>query len=70
MRFYVPGKSMKGKGSDVGSGEDEETELDDDGNEISAAEAMHNLIKAKADIGAVVGDSIVVFDDVLILTPR
>ena len=70
MRFYVPGKSMKGRGSDAGSGEDEETELDDDGNEISAAEAMHNLIKAKADIGAVVGDSIVVFDDVLILTPR
>ncbi len=69
MRFYVPGKSMKNKGSDAGSDE-EETELDEDGNEISAAEAMHNIIKEKADIGAVVGDSVVVFEDVLILTPR
>ena len=69
MRFYVPGKSMKSKGSDAGSDE-EETDLDEAGNEISAAEAMHNIIKEKADIGAVVGDSIVVFEDVLILTPR
>ncbi|ORX35173.1 hypothetical protein BD324DRAFT_122298 [Kockovaella imperatae] len=75
MRFYIPGKSMKknGGGSDAGSDADaegEETDRDEDGNEISAAEAMHNLIKDKADIGAVVGDSIVVFDEVLILTPR
>ena len=74
MRFYIPGKSMKKteKGSDAGDDEDEEeeTDRDEDGNEISAAEAMHNLIKDKADIGAVVGESIVVFEDVLILTPR
>ncbi len=69
MRFYVPGKSKKGKGSDAGSG-GEETDVDEDGNEISAAEALHNAIKEKADIGAVVGDSIVVFEDVLVLTPR
>ena len=69
MRFYVPGKSMKSKGSDAGSGE-EETDLDEDGNEISAAEAMHNIIKDKADIGAVIGESIVIFEDILILTPR
>ena len=69
MRFYVPGKSMKSRGSDAGI-EGEETELDEDGNEISAAEAFHNIIKDKADIGALVGDSIVVFEDVLILTPR
>ncbi|KAK8844846.1 FACT complex subunit POB3 [Kwoniella newhampshirensis] len=69
MRFYVPGKSMKSKGSDAGS-DGEETELDEDGNEISAADAFHNLIKEKADIGAVVGDSIVVFEDILVLTPR
>ena len=66
----MPGKSMKSKGSDAGSGEEDETDLDEDGNEISAAEAMHNLIKEKADIGAVVGDSIVTFEDVLVLTPR
>ncbi|OXB33370.1 FACT complex subunit POB3 [Cryptococcus neoformans] len=69
MRFYIPGKSMKKAGSDAGSG-GEETELDEEGNEISAADAFHSLIKEKADIGAVVGDSIVVFEDCLILTPR
>ncbi|WVR03030.1 FACT complex subunit POB3 [Kwoniella sp. DSM 27419] len=69
MRFYIPGKSMKSKGSDAGS-EGEETDLDEEGNEVSAAEAFHNMIKDKADIGAVVGDSIVVFEDILVLTPR
>ncbi|ADV25345.1 FACT complex subunit POB3 [Cryptococcus gattii E566] len=69
MRFYIPGKSMKMAGSDAGSG-GEETELDEEGNEVSAADAFHSLIKEKADIGAVVGDSIVVFEDCLILTPR
>ncbi|WVQ82935.1 FACT complex subunit POB3 [Cryptococcus sp. DSM 104549] len=69
MRFYIPGKSMKSKGSDV-EDEGEETELDEEGNEISAADAFHSLIKEKADIGAVVGDSIVVFEDILVLTPR
>lgn len=70
MRFYVPGMSTKPKGSDAGSDDEDEIEVDDDGNEISAADAMHNLIKERADIGAVVGESIVVFEDVLILTPR
>lgn len=73
MRFYVPGKSVKkgGEGGDEAEdAEDEEVEVDEDGNEVSAAEAMHNLIKERADIGQVVGDSIVVFEDVLVLTPR
>jgi structure-specific recognition protein 1 len=74
MRFYVPGKSMKGgaaDGDEDGEGEEgEETELDEEGNEVSKAEAMHTLIKEKADIGGVVGESIVVFEDVLVLTPR
>ena len=71
MRFYIPGKSTKKAGSDAESQAGEETtDVDDEGNAISAAEAMHNLIKERADIGAVVGDSIVVFEDVLILTPR
>ncbi|KAK4686032.1 FACT complex subunit SSRP1/POB3, partial [Tremellales sp. Uapishka_1] len=69
MRFYVPGKSMKRMGSEAGSG-DEETDLDEEGNEISAAEAMHKLIQEKADIGAVSGNSVVIFEDVLVLTPR
>lgn len=70
IRFYVPGKSKKAKGSDAGSGDEDETDYDEEGNEISAAEALHNVIKDKADIGATVGDSIVVFEDVLVLTPR
>ena len=69
VRFYVPGKSKKARGSDAGSA-GEETDVDEDGNEISAAEALHNLIKDKADISAAVGDSIVVFEEVLVLTPR
>jgi structure-specific recognition protein 1 len=70
MRFYVPGLSIRSKGSDAGSDADDEVDVDDEGNEISAAEMMHNQIKEKADIGAVVGESIVLFEDVLILTPR
>ena len=69
MRFYVPGKSMKQRGSDAGS-DDDESEHDEDGNTISAAEALHNIIKDKADIGALVGDTVVVFEDVLVLTPQ
>ncbi|BEI91597.1 uncharacterized protein CcaverHIS019_0404170 [Cutaneotrichosporon cavernicola] len=69
VRFYVPGKSKKAKGSDAGS-DGEETEKDEEGNDISAAEAFHTLIKDKADLGAATGDSIVVFEDVLVLTPR
>nr|ODN85743.1 FACT complex subunit POB3 [Cryptococcus depauperatus CBS 7841] len=69
MRFYIPGKSMKRAGDGEGS-EGDETEYDEDGDEISAADAFHNLVKEKADIGAVVGESIVVFEDCLILTPR
>ena len=70
MRFYVPGASIVPKGSDAGSDAEDEVEEDEDGNEISAAEAMHNKIKEKADIGTDVGTSIVIFEDALILTPR
>ena len=69
MRFYIPGTSRK-KASDAGSDADSETENDEEGNAISAAEAMHNLIKERADIGAVVGKSICLFEEVLVLTPR
>jgi len=70
MRFYVPGLSIRSKGSDAGSDAEDEVDVDEEGNEISAAEMMHNQIKEKADIGAVIGESIVLFEDVLILTPR
>jgi structure-specific recognition protein 1 len=70
MRFYVPGASIRPKGSDAGSDAEDEVDIDEDGKEISAAEMMHNMIKEKADIDAFVGESIVLFEDVLILTPR
>jgi hypothetical protein len=66
----VPGSSILPKGSDAGSDAEDEVEEDDEGNEISAAEAMHNKIKEKAKIGTVVGKSICIFEDALILTPR
>jgi hypothetical protein len=66
----VPGSSILPKGSDAGSDAEDEVEEDEDGNEISAAEAMHNKIKEKAKIGTVLGKSICIFEDALILTPR
>jgi len=62
IRFHVPGTTSKSKGSD---GED----MDDD-EEQSAAQAFHETIKDKADIGQIQGDVIVSFEDVLVLTPR
>ena len=70
IRFFVPGKSVKARGSDAGSDEEDEIEVDEEGNEITAAEAMHAAIAEKADLGTMTGDSIVSFSDVLILTPR
>lgn len=69
MCFYIFGKSMKKVGSDVGSG-GEEMELDEEGNEVSVVDVFYSLIKEKVDIGVVVGDSIVVFEDCLILIFR
>ncbi|KAJ1303350.1 hypothetical protein OPQ81_011545 [Rhizoctonia solani] len=55
IRFYVPG-THEGEG--------------DDGEEVSAAQAFHDLIKDKADIGQVTGDVLVSFSEVNIQTPR
>lgn len=65
MRLYVPGQAIKDDGSDAASAQD-----DDVNNEETAAEAFHEALKSKADIGQVAGDSIVVFKEVLVLTPR
>ncbi|WFD32966.1 FACT complex subunit [Malassezia sp. CBS 17886] len=46
---------------------DEEEGLEE---EESAALAFHNAIKARADIGEVAGDGILVLKEVLVLTPR
>lgn len=58
MRLHVPGVI------------DREGASGDEGEEKTAANAFHEAIKRKADIGQVAGDGIVVFKEVLVLTPR
>lgn len=67
IRFFVPGQSTRVKGSDVGSNE---SDAEDDGDDISAAQAFHDAIKEKAELGHVSGDIILSFEEVLVLTPR
>lgn len=66
IRFHVPGTHTRVKGSDAGSTKSDEEEEE----ETSAAQAFHDAIKEKADIGQVVGDIILSFEEVLVLTPR
>ena len=65
IRFYVPGTHTKERGSDAGS-----QKSDDEEEEISAAQAFHDMVKEKAEIGQVAGDVILSFEEVLVLTPR
>lgn len=57
LRMYVPGTQQKDEGGE-------------DGEDISAAQLFHDTIKEKADIGQVSGESIVIFHEVLVSTPR
>ena len=66
IRFYVPGTHTKTRGSDAGSQKSDE-ESDE---ETSAAQAFHDAIKEKAEIGQVTGDLVLSFEEVLVLTPR
>ncbi|QRV77666.1 structure-specific recognition protein 1 [Ceratobasidium sp. AG-Ba] len=61
IRFYVPGTHTK-------DDDDEDPTKDDE--EVSAAQAFHDMIKEKADIGQVTGDVLVSFSEVNIQTPR
>ena len=67
IRFYVPGTQTKNRGSDAGS---QKSDVEEDGEEVSAAQAFHDLVKEKAELGAVSGDIILSFDEVNVLTPR
>ncbi|KAI0826833.1 SSrecog-domain-containing protein [Trametes gibbosa] len=70
IRFYVPGTQVKGqRGSDAGSQKSDHEE-EDGGEEISAAQAFHDMVKEKAELGQVAGDIILSFDEVNVLTPR
>ncbi|KAI0087029.1 structure-specific recognition protein-domain-containing protein [Irpex rosettiformis] len=66
IRFYVPGTTTKERGSDAGSQKSD----NEDEEEVSAAQAFHDTVKEKAEIGQVAGDIILSFEEVLVLTPR
>jgi len=67
IRFYVPGTQARVRGSDAGS---QKSDDEGEGEEMSAAQAFHDAVKDKADIGQVSGDLVLSFEEVLILTPR
>ncbi|KIM63383.1 hypothetical protein SCLCIDRAFT_755964 [Scleroderma citrinum Foug A] len=66
IRFHVPGTHTRARGSDEGSQKSD----DEEGDEMSAAQAFHDAIKEKAEIGQVAGDLVLSFEEVLVLTPR
>lgn len=78
MRLYIPGQVEKDEGDEEGVKKEEGADQDaeeggedaEEEEEESAAAAFHNAIKAKADIGQVAGDGILVLKEVLVLTPR
>ncbi|QLG73093.1 hypothetical protein HG535_0E01770 [Zygotorulaspora mrakii] len=82
MRYYIPGAVSDGNEEEMPKKEEEgemvpKKEEDENENvekeskeERTMAEAFHEELKAKADIGEVAGDSIVSFQDVFFATPR
>lgn len=71
IRFFVPGTHAKEAGSDAeDEGEGEKKSDAGDGEETSAAQAFHDMIKEKAELGEVSGNMIINFEEVLVLTPR
>ena len=68
IRFFVPGQSSRVRGSDAGSNKSDAG--DADANDVSAAQAFHEAIKERAELGHVSGDIILSFEEVLVLTPR
>ncbi|KAJ2912135.1 hypothetical protein MD484_g8279, partial [Candolleomyces efflorescens] len=67
IRFHVPGSISKLKGSDAGS---QKSDDENDEEDISAAQAFHETIKERANIGQITGNMILSFEEVLVLTPR
>ncbi|KAJ3867723.1 structure-specific recognition protein-domain-containing protein [Lentinula novae-zelandiae] len=65
IRFYVPGTQSKLRGADAGSGEEDN---DDEG--VGAAQVFHDMVKEKASLDQVSDDIVLMFEEVLVLTPR
>ncbi|KAJ2921601.1 hypothetical protein H1R20_g15492, partial [Candolleomyces eurysporus] len=70
IRFHVPGSVSKLKGSDAGSQKSQKSDDENDEEDISAAQAFHETIKERANIGQITGNMILSFEEVLVLTPR
>lgn len=65
MRLWVPGNARRSEDD-----EEEDAVSDPEEQQETAASAFHEAIKAKADIGQAAGDGIILFKEVLVLTPR
>ncbi|KAK9764011.1 FACT complex subunit [Basidiobolus ranarum] len=69
MRFYIPGTTATNADGEeeVAEGEGEK----EDGEEVkNAVSVFYETVKTKADLGQVTGESIVLFQEILCLTPR
>jgi structure-specific recognition protein 1 len=69
IRFFVPGQSTRARGSDADAGSNK-SDVEENDDEVSAAQAFHDAVKEKAELGHVSGDIILSFEEVLVLTPR
>ncbi|TIB84658.1 SSrecog-domain-containing protein [Wallemia mellicola] len=69
MRFYIP-NSSKARGFIGDNDDDDSKSQKSDQEEQSVAQLFHDQIKDKAEIGKVSGDGLVVFNDILVVTPR
>lgn len=80
MRLYIPGSArgmkkksdkmkVKAEGGEAESSDEEGSDEDDEGEE-GAAQAFHDAVKEKAEIGQVVGDTICTLGEILCVTPR
>ena len=69
IRFFVPGThhARADRDSEAGS---QKSDVEEDGEEVSAAQAFHDMVKEKAELGQVTGDLILSFEEVLVSTPR
>lgn len=81
MRLYLPGTAklmkkkvekakIKAEGGKVEEDDDDSGSEEEGSEDEGAAQAFHDAVKEKADIGQVAGESLCIIPDVLCLTPR
>ncbi|RIB21363.1 SSrecog-domain-containing protein [Gigaspora rosea] len=69
MRFYIPGSTKVVKDGETEDEAGEEVEVEEE-EEMSLASLFFEEVREKADLTQVSGEGIVLFNDVLLLTPR